>query len=261
MTCTDINAWLGAYPFRDIGENEPVDLLRAMARVGVDRAWVSHLPAVFWRDPSAGNKTLFAAHDRYPQLVAVPAVHPGLPQWHEVVRQTVARGLPAVRCDPGAYGLPADGPEMRALLACAAAHALVVICAVRFEDIRQRHPHDGTVDLTPAGVRSLIRSTPNARLLITHADREFVEQVHFGATPGEAERILWDFCAIWGPPEDHLALLLTTVGPERFTLGTGTPLRLAEGALARLDLLNPTTELRHALTAGNLSAFLAHAAA
>ena len=61
--------------------------------------------------------------------------------------------------------------------------------------------------------------------------------MHFGSTPAEAERILWDICWIWGPPEDHLALLLKTVGPERFTFGTGMPLRIPENSVAKLDLL------------------------
>ena len=31
---------------------------------------------------------------------------------------------------------------------------------------------------------------------------------------------------VWGPPEDHLATVLRTVGVERFLFGTGQPLRL-----------------------------------
>jgi len=63
-------------------------------------------------------------------------------------------------------------------------------------------------------VRALIRSDADVRLLITHADRAFIEEVHFGSTPEEARRIWWDICWIWGPPEDHLATLLDTIGPS-----------------------------------------------
>jgi hypothetical protein len=89
------------------------------------------------------------------------------------------------------------------------------------------------------------------RLLVTHADRPFVEEVHFGSTPAEAARIWWDICWIWGPPEDHLQILLATVGTARFVLGTGQPLRLPENAGAKLDLLDLSPDNRAAIEGGN----------
>ena len=91
-----------------------------------------------------------------------------------------------------------------------------LMMAVRLEDLRQRQPTDIATDLPPWAVRQLIRSHPAARLIITHADRDFIEQVHFGSTPQEASRILWDISWIWGPPEDHLELLLDHGGNRAF---------------------------------------------
>jgi hypothetical protein len=68
--------------------------------------------------------------------------------------------------------------------------------------------------------------------------------VHFGSTPEEAGRIWWDICWIWGPPEDHLELLVGTVGVERFLFGTGQPLRIPESTVAKLDLVNVTSDQR-----------------
>ncbi len=64
----DVNAFLGSYPFRRVPGTSPEALLRAMDRVSVDRAWVSHLPGIFWRDPAAGNPWL------YETTAAVPPV-------------------------------------------------------------------------------------------------------------------------------------------------------------------------------------------
>jgi hypothetical protein len=90
----------------------------------------------------------------------------------------------------------------------------------------------------------LLRSHPGVRLLVTHADRGFVEEVHFGSTRLESARLWWDICWLWGPPEDHLATLLGTVGLERFVFGTGQPLRLPETSLAKLDLLDLAPDQR-----------------
>ena len=90
------------------------------------------------------------------------------------------------------------------------------------------------------------------RILVTHADRNFIEEVHFGSTPDEAARLWWDICWVWGPPEDHLETLLRTVGADRFVFGTGQPLRLPENAVAKLDLLDLDAATRAAIERGNV---------
>jgi len=103
----------------------------------------------------------------------------------------------------------------------------------------------------------LIRGDADLRLLVTHADRAFVEEVHFGSTADEARRIWWDICWIWGPPEDHLATLLDTMGADRFVFGTGQPLRLPENSIAKLDLLDIKRDAREAIESKNLQWLLA----
>jgi hypothetical protein len=123
---------------------------------------------------------------------------------------------------------------------------------MRHEDVRQRHPLDVAAELTAADVRFLARRAPGAKLLVTQVDRGFVEEVHFGLTPAEAARLLWDISCIWGPPEDHLALLLETVGAERFCFGTGMPLRIPDAVFAKLDLLDGDGEAARAILSENL---------
>src|SRR5215218_3183456 len=204
----DVNAFLGAYPFRRVPGTSPDALLRAMDRVGVDQAWVSHLPSIFWRDPAAGNPWLYETVQRYDRLRPVPSVHPGLSGWEQQIREARVAGAPAVRCDPTCFGLDPSGVEMRALIAECALQGVALLLAVRLEDGRQRHPNDRAGELPPWAVRMLIRSDPAARLIVTHAERSFVEEVHFGSTPAESARIWWDICWIWGAPEDHLQTLL-----------------------------------------------------
>jgi len=81
--------------------------------------------------------------------------------------------------------------------------------------------------------------------------------VHFGSTPEEARRVWWDICWIWGPPEDHLATLLETVGIDRFVFGTGQPLRLPETSVAKLDLLELSRAAREAIESTNVQGLMA----
>jgi predicted TIM-barrel fold metal-dependent hydrolase len=250
----DVNAFLGAYPFRRVPGTSPEALLAAMDRVRIDEAWVTHLPGIFWRDPAEGNAWLLGVAKDMPRLRPVPAVHPGLADWPDVVRAAADARAPAVRADPTFYGIDPAGPAMRALAAACAEADLPLALAVRLEDGRQRHPHDTAPELPAAAVRALVRSHARLRLLVTHADRPFVEEVHFGSTPAEAARIWWDICWIWGPPEDHLEKLFATVGAGRFVLGTGQPLRIPENAHAKLDLLDLSPDDRAAVESGNARA-------
>jgi uncharacterized protein len=249
----DVNCFVGSYPYRRVPGTSPEALLRAMDRVEIDRAWVSHLPSVFWRDPAEGNDWLYRIGRQYERLTPVPAVHPGLDGWDQVVAQARGEGAPAVRSDPTYYGLDPAGSEMRALANRCGAERLPLMMAVRLEDARQRHPNDRASELPPSAVRSLIRSHEDVHIVITHADRPFIEEVHFGSTPLESARIWWDICWIWGPPEDHLETLLQTVGEQRFLFGTGQPLRLPENSVAKLDLLDLSTERRASIESGNVT--------
>lgn len=247
----DVNAFVGAYPWRRVPGTSPEALLQAMDRTGIETAWVSHLPALFWKDPAEGNAWLHELAARQPRFRAVATLHPGLPGWERDLEAAAASGAVAVRADPGYLGLAPAGPEMLAVVRAAGTLGLPLLAAVRLEDGRGRHPLDVAPDLPPWAVRQWVRASPEARLVVTHADRGFIEEVHFGATPEEAARLWWDIAWVWGPPEDHLALLLATMGCSRFLFGSGQPLRLAETPGARLDLLALSPGDRAAITHDN----------
>lgn len=254
---TDCNAFLGAYPWRKVPGTSPDALVKALDRTQIDVAWVTHLPSLFWRDPTEGNAWLYEAARKEKRFKPVPTVHPALAEWEGVLADAANAGAPAVRCDPLYFGLEPAGGAMRVLAAACGAARIPLMLAVRLEDGRQRHPNDHVGELPAAAVRALIRSDPDLRVVVTHADRGFIEEVHFGSTPEEARRIWWDICWVWGPPEDHLAVLMDTVGVERFVFGTGQPLRLPENSVAKLDLLDLPAERRDAIESRNVQGLMA----
>ncbi len=184
----DVNAFLGAYPWRKVPGTAPDALAKALDRVEIDTAWVTHLPGLFWRDPTEGNAWLYETAKKQRRFKPVPTIHPALAQWKQVLADAANAGAPAVRCDPLYLGLDPAGGEMRVLAAACGAARMPLMLAVRLEDGRQRHPNDRAGDLPAAAVRALLRADGDVRLLVTHADRGFVDEVHFGSTPEEARR-------------------------------------------------------------------------
>ncbi|MEO8636743.1 MAG: amidohydrolase family protein [Gemmatimonadales bacterium] len=247
----DVNTFLGASPWRPIAGSEPAALLATMDRLGVSTAWVTHLPSLYWKDPAESHDALYDVARRHPRLRPVPVIHPGLPGWEDDLRRAAAEGAVAVRADPGQLGLAPAGPEVLDLVRACGETDLPILASVRLEDVRGRHPLDLAPELPTWAVRAWARQATRTRLVITHADRGFIEEVHYSLSPEESARCWWDISWIWGPPEDHLAHLLATIGVGRFLFGSGQPLRLAETPIARLDLLDIATTDRHALATGN----------
>jgi predicted TIM-barrel fold metal-dependent hydrolase len=235
---TDHNALIGPYPFRHLPDPSAARLLADMDRLSIGAAWVGHLPSIWYRDVAAGNDELFrllASHrDR---LLPVPAVNPSYPDWEREIARARREGAGAVRTYPSHFDVPCAGAAMAELAAACAEAGLVLTLMVRLEDGRQRHRLDVAHDLIGADVRAVVRSHPRVQVLVTCGDRALVEEVHFGSTAEEAARVRYDVSWIWGPPEDHLALLMRTVGRERFVFGSHFPLRLPENAVAKMDLL------------------------
>lgn len=236
----DCNTLIGPYPYRYVPHPDPEVLVRVLAREGLDGAWVGHLPSAFYRDPGPGNDALYRAVEPHAAVLRpVPAIRPDWPRWEHALRAARDAGAPALRAYPTHWGMGPHDASMRELAIAAGEQGMALLLTVRFEDLRQRHALDVAGDLSAAAIRSLARSGEAVRLIVTAAGREMIEETHWGLTPAERARVFWDISWIWGPPEDHLAKLFTTIGSERFLFGTQWPLRLTQNPRANLDLLPP----------------------
>jgi len=234
----DCNALIGPYPYRYVPHPEPEALMRVLEREGLSGAWVGHLPSAFYRDPTPGNGALFTALAPFSgALAAVPVIRPDWPRWERALEEAASLGAPAVRAYPPQWDLGPHDDRMLALARACGELGVVLLLTVRFEDVRQRHPHDTAGDLTAAAVRALARASSMTRIVVTAAGRDMIEEVHWGLTAEEQSRVFWDISWIWGPPQDDLAKLFRSIGTARFVYGTHWPLRLAQAPRANLDLL------------------------
>ncbi len=249
----DVATFVGSYPYRQVTGGTAQWLLEQMDRLEIETAWVGSLASFLHTDPAPANADLTARLADHHRLLPVPTIQPGLPGWERDLDWAREIGASAVRAYPQFQGVDPGGTEMVELGSAVAAAGLPLVLTVRFEDSRQRHPTDVAGDLPAAAVRKLAREDERLRILVTSADRRFIEEVHFGLTPEESRRVLWEISWVWGPPENHLQALLETVGGDRFTLGTGMPLRIPDSAHAKLGLLDGDARLRAAIRCDNLA--------
>lgn len=240
MTHVDVNTTIGGYPYRHVPHPEPAMLVTVLEREGLTAAWVGHLPSAFHRDPEPGNEELFASLLPFGgTLRPVPALRPDWPGWERRLAQLIDAGAMAIRAYPSQWMLPPQHTAMRRIAGACGESGLPLVLTVRFEDVRQRHPLDSAPDLSGAAIRDVVRAHPDVKVVVTCAGRSLIEEVHWGLTGAESDRLWWDISWVWGPPEDDLAHLFATIGSRRFVYGTGWPLRLAQAPRANLALLPP----------------------
>lgn len=234
----DVSTFVGGYPFRHVPHPDPDVLVRVLEREGIASAWTGHLPSAWHRDPTHGNELLFEMLAPFrDRLHPTPAIRPDWPAWERALRDAVDRGVPAIRAYPAQWRLGADDPGMLRLASACGQAGVTLVLTTRFEDLRQRHWMDAAPDLSGPVVRALARVKDAGLIVVTAAGRALIEEVHWGLTPEERERVSWDISWLWGPPENDLAHLFRTIGAARFVYGTQWPLRLVQGVRANLELL------------------------
>lgn len=259
----DVNCWIGGYPFREVPHPDPDILVKVLAREGIESAWVGHLPGAFHRDPAASNRALYESLATYsPVLIPAPIVRPDWPGWRAELETAKAAGAQAVRAYPAQWGLGPGHPALAELAYACGENGLILELTVRFEDLRQRHHLDSAGDLSAAAVRALAR-LPGSKchLMVLGAGRELIEEIHWGLTVAEQQRVWFDFGWVWGPPDDHFEHLIRTMGAERFVVGTAWPLRLTQQSRALVELLSPEALREFALGEGREIAARARIAA
>ena len=237
----DVTSWIGGYPFRDVPHPDPEILARVLDREGFGGAWVGHLPGAFHRDPVPSNRALYAALEPFAGVLwPAPIVRPDWPGWTEMLRDAVNAGAPAVRAYPSQWGLGPGHPALAELAFACGEAGVSLHVTLRFEDLRQRHPMDSVGDVPAATLRGLARLRGSrCHLVVAGAGRDLIEETHWGLTPPEQQRVFYDFGWVWGPPEDHFAHLVSTLGAERLAWSSWWPLRLTQQSRALIDLLSP----------------------
>jgi predicted TIM-barrel fold metal-dependent hydrolase len=254
----DANAWLGHYPFRPVPNNTPEGLLRLMDRSGIERAVVSSLHSVFYRDAHAGNEELarwVAPHrDR---LIPSATLNPAYPGWGQDLRQCVEDwGMAGLRLFPAHHRYSLTDPESLHLVRAAAERGLHVAIPVRLEDRRQRHWMDAAPEVGLAEIAALARACPEARILALEALG--VESSPFVLDPDLAGARVWfEFSRMATVLQRSIPTLIERLGAGRLVFGTGMPLKYPGAAVLKLELLEVPPAVRASLAGGNMERLLA----
>jgi predicted TIM-barrel fold metal-dependent hydrolase len=229
----DVNATLGPYPFRRLRHTTADELVAQLDRQGIDRAVVSSLPGVFYRDAHAGNEAVLTAAQAHPaRLIPVAVVNPTYAGWrHDLMNLGRSGVVKAVALWPEHHSYALKDNVGRYALEMIVGLDLPVVLTQRLEDRRQRHRFDLAEDLTVASLLEAARSHPKLRfLLVNWAGLDGAAL----AAAGLKGRCLIDFARLQVVNRKEVPKLIAALGVEAIAFGSHLPFDYVGPALVKL---------------------------
>jgi predicted TIM-barrel fold metal-dependent hydrolase len=251
----EANAYVGKSVFRQL-DCSPGALVAYMDEKGVDRAVVSSLQAVTYRNVQPANEELAAAVDGHKdRLVPVATVNPSYPAWREDLEACIEElGMEGVRLLPGYHAYDLDDPAVVDCLDYCAERDVPVFLAAALEDQRQRHPatdlpgvaKDRYDDEQVENLLSLLHAASETDVVIadawshvwevnrsitTHRDRVYLRQRE---RSGATYFVLDD---LWMWYADQSRRIVDEIGPDRLVCGAQLPHKYFESYHGHLEHL------------------------
>lgn len=229
----DVNAHLGHYPFRRLRHRSAAELIKLMDAHGIDRAVVSSLHAVFYRDAHQGNAELHEEIQPFaPRFVPVATVNPKYVGWERDLDEAVNQwGMKAATLVPEHHGYALDDDLGTAALGRIDELGLPVVLTQRFEDRRQRHHWDVAEDLQVRTLLKIAGDHPKLKFLLSNwagLDGKTL------ADAGLKGRCLIDFARLHVMYLKDVPKLIASLGVESIAFGSHAPFDYLGPSLVKL---------------------------
>lgn len=230
----DSNAYVGEWPFRRLPYSQPENLLRKMDALGIERAVVSRLENVFFKDLLVGNRELHAiAQARPDRFIPAYTINPAYPGWDEDLEICLEElGARRLRLHPNYHGYELLGEQNLRLLEIARERDLLVIIAIGLEDARHHHRLVRVPDVAAGEIAQTVNAFPQVRFLV--AAGRFGEVTSIWRSVDKRENLYVENSRVQGPIHD-VAKLCNTIGPERVLFGSNAPLHYHESAKLSIE--------------------------
>lgn len=229
----DVNAALGPYPFRSLRHTRAAEMVELMDRNGIDRAVVSSLPAVFYRDSHRGNEELMAETKPHGnRFVPVATANPNYAGWERDLAEAVEKWkVRAVALAPEHHGYALLDDRGRAALTRIAAYGIPVMLVQRLEDRRQRHAFDRAEDLQFNLLLETARAFPALRFLLVNWLGLDGPRMMAAGLKG---RCLVDFARMQVIFRKDVPRLIESLGGEAIAFGSHMPFDYVAPSLVKL---------------------------
>ncbi len=246
----DANAYLGNWPFRQLRYATHIALLEKMDALGIEKAVVSSIANVFYKDQLAGNRQLHAEVDHHAdRFLPAYTINPTFPGWEEDLAICIQEfGMRAMRLHPNYHQFGLDSVAGLAVLEAASANDFMVILATGLEDTRHHHPLVKVPDVPVEQVAAAASAYPDVRFLVAAANFSGISAIW--SQCASMQNLSFEISRVQGPVGD-IEKLCATMGADRVLLGTNLPLHVPEAATLAIEHAKITAAERRLIVHGN----------
>ncbi|MCZ7573664.1 MAG: amidohydrolase [Ardenticatenaceae bacterium] len=256
----DCHAYVGHYPYRPLRYNDGRGLVELMDREGIDRAVVSSLNALYYRDCQAANKELYReVHGRRERLVPLATLNPTYPGCDADFERCFGDlAMAGLRLCPAYHGYALDDPRSLALIGRAAGRALPVFVQVCVEDPRKQHHLLQVPNVPVEQIASAVRKRPDANFVLLDIGAEI--ETLIGLLDAPIQNVSVDVCRfeVYSYWKLSLGRLIERLGADHVLFGTAMPFDVPRISRVKLEALELAPEDRARIEGENLDRLLGH---
>ncbi len=253
----DVNAYLGHFAFRHLRQNTPDSLLRLMDEHNIERAMVSSISAVTYRNPQPANEALGAGVQAHrDRLIPLAVVNPAYAGWRDDLKTCHEQfGMTGVRLYPKWHHYDLGDACASELIQAATERGMLLSIPLRVEDYRQRSWLVDVPDVPHGEIAAAVRAHPQARFVL-------VNGAGFSRSPlGRADNDLppnyWiEISRLRALITNEIGQLIRNLGPERLVFGSGMPLKYPDPALLKIEVLDASQEVKNRILGSNAASLL-----
>ena len=253
----DVNAYLGHWPFRQLRHNTATGLLKLMDENGIDKAMVSSINAIFYKNSHSGNEELATEIKMHrDRLIPSATLNPEYPGWKDDLKQCHEDfGMSGLRLFPHYHNYTLGKGKSLDMIRDATNRGMFVSVPIRVVDRRQRHWLDNVSDLSISDIEQAMRECPEASFIILNSggfhNTKLVrdEKLRSGNFLIEISRMSVVL-------QEAIPRLMEVLGPEKLAFGTGMPFKYPAPALLKMQVLKAPEEVKEKILWQNAARML-----
>jgi len=248
----DVNAYLGHWPFRPLHYNTADGLIALMDRNGLDRAVVSSIHGIFYKNCHTANEELIAEiaphRDR---LIPFATLNPMYVDWEEDLKRCRDLGMQGLRLFPIYHNYKLIDEESLNLIRQATEWGWSIAVPMRVVDTRQHHWMDVAEQVSLSDFEAVVRKCPEATFL-------FLNGIGFENSPFVKDeslkqaRFLIEISRLTSVLTESIPKLLDALGPSKLVFGSGIPFKIPKPALLKMEILEADRESKEQIYGRNV---------
>lgn len=233
----DFNTYLGHYPFRPIRNNDGDGLNRLLEEHSIDKALVSSVSGIYYRDVMKGNMELLDEIGDYgDRFMPVANINPVYSDGEEDLIRCAKLGFKGVKLFPGQHNYGLSCGESVRIMRMAAQYGMFVQIPIYVEDLRQRHNMDIMYPVEADEIKEAVIKAPDTVFILSNYPFESYAKT----LEGVGHNVYYDISRMDCLKSNMIGRMIDRYGSEKLLFGTGAPLEYIDVQLVKIHSLTQT---------------------